>query len=125
MATPMIETSESFGSSGIESSTGGGNEDSSGRNVDSGGGSNRMNKNDDAYRDDCTLPANAPNITICMECNLMPNNHTCMKCMQVRVGSVCCDANRGLQNNPWCKTCFENEMPSSQAMIHNSNYNFR
>jgi hypothetical protein len=85
MATPMIETSGSFGSSsGIESSTSAENEDSSGRNVDSGGGSNRMNKNDDADGDDCTLPENAPNITsTCMECNLIPTNHTCLKCLKV------------------------------------------
>ena len=78
MATPMIETSGSFGSSGIESSTSAENEDCSGRNVDSGGGSNMMNENDEVNGDDCTLPANAPNITTYMECNLIPSNHTCL-----------------------------------------------
>jgi hypothetical protein len=100
MATPMIGTSGSFGSSGIESSTSAENEDSSSRNVDSGGGSNWMNKDDDRDGDDCTLLANAPKITTCMECNSMPTNHTCLvKCMQLWVCSVCCDANRRLQNN--------------------------
>ena len=116
-ATPMIGTNGSFGSSGIESSTSE-NKDSCGRNVESGCGTSRMNTNDDADGDDCTLPANAPIITTCMECNLMPTNHTCLKCMQVWVCSVCCNA-------PWCKTCFENETPASQAMIRNGNYNFR
>ncbi len=40
-ATPMIGTNGSFGSSGIESSTSE-NEDSSGRNADSGGGTNAI-----------------------------------------------------------------------------------
>ena len=80
----MIGTSGSFRSSGIESSTNE-NDDSSGRNVDSGRGGNkdRMNKNDDADGDDSTPPANTPKITTYMECNIMPTNHTCLKCKQV------------------------------------------
>jgi hypothetical protein len=128
MADPMIGTSLSFGSSGIESSTSG-NEDSrsSGRN---GGGGSGGGENDDAEGNDSTHPASTttPNIstsTTCMECNLIPTNHTCLKGKHVRVCSICCDGNRGLQNNPWCKTCFENETPASQAMIRNGDYNFR
>ena len=125
MATPMIGTSGSFGSSGIESSTSDDNENGSGR-----GGNDRITlntKNDDADGNESTPRANTPkNITTtCTECNLMPSNHTCLKCKRVRVCSVCCDANRGLQNNPWCKTCFENETPASQTKIRNGDYNYR
>jgi hypothetical protein len=122
MATPMIGTSGSFGSrrSGIESST------SENEDIDSSGSgrNNRMDIDDTDRNDNTRPPASTPNITICMECNLIPTNHTCLKCKQVRVCSVCCDANRGLQNNPWSKTCFENETPASQAMIRNGNYNY-
>ncbi|KAI2509845.1 hypothetical protein MHU86_4556 [Fragilaria crotonensis] len=130
MATPMIGTSGSFGSSGIESSTSEDNENGSGR-----GGNDRITrlltndtKNDDADGNKSTPRANTPmsiTTSTCTECNLMPSNHTCLKCKRVRVCSVCCDTNRGLQNNPWCKTCFDNETPASQTRIRNGDYNYR
>ena len=127
MATPMIRTSGSFGSGSGTESRASENEDSpSGSNVDSSGGGNSRMQIDDEDGNDSTPPASTPNITTCMECNLIPTHHTCLKCKQVQVCSVCCDTNRGLQNNPWCKTCcFENETPASKAMIRNGNNNVR
>ena len=111
-ATPMIEKGDSFEStSGLESSSSGGNDD---------GGNVGM---DDNTATATSMPYK--NSTICMECNTIPTDHICSKCKRIRVCSVCCDTNRDLQNNPWCKACFENETPASQEIIRNGEYNYK
>jgi hypothetical protein len=61
---------------------------------------------------------------VCMECKLIPTNHVCLKCKVVRVCACCCEEHRGLSNNTWCRTCFENETPKSQPIIRDGDYNY-
>jgi hypothetical protein len=62
---------------------------------------------------------------VCMEeCKLIPTNHVCLKCKVVRVCACCCDEHQGLSNNTWCRTCFENETPTSQQIIRDGDYNY-
>jgi hypothetical protein len=61
---------------------------------------------------------------ICMECNLLPTDHVCLKCKAVRVCSCCCDEKRELQNVTWCQACFEKETAENQVAIRNGNYKY-
>ena len=132
IAIPMIGTSGSFEStSGIESSSGidsGGNDDSGGNNIYNKNGKESGRNRDivvveNAGGGNDSMPGSTPNITTCMECNLIPTNHTSLKCKKVCVCSCCCDVNRGLHNITWCKTCFANESPAIQELIRNGDYN--
>lgn len=61
----------------------------------------------------------------CMECKVIPTNHLCLKCKVVpRVCACCCDENRGLRNNTWCKG-FDNETPTTQQIIRDGDYNYK
>ena len=136
IATPMIGTSGSFESTnGIESSSGnnsGGNDNRGGNN------SNKNGKESRRYSDivvvnnavvgnagggNDSTPASTSNIATCMECNLIPTNHACLKCKKVCVRSCCCDENSGFHNITWCKTCFANESPALQELIRSRDYN--
>ena len=124
---PMIGKGASFDSvtsSGLESSSSSGGHNESGRNDDidndnNGDGSDGSNNTATAS----STPYNDG--TKCMECNTIPTDHICSKSKKVRVCSICCDTNRDLQNNPWCKVCFESETPASQEIIRNGNYNYK
>lgn len=125
---PMIgkgDSFDSFTSSGLESSSSSGGHNESGGNDDivdndnNGDGSDGSNNTATAS----SMPYNDG--TKCMECNTIPTDHICSKCKKVRVCSICCDTNRDLQNNPWCKVCFESETPASQEIIRNGNYNYK
>ena len=120
MTPMMIAASGSFESatSGIESSSGN----------DSGGNeatTTPYNNGNDWTRNDGTPNVMTPDIMTCMECNMIPTNHTCLKCKQVRVCACCCDENRELRNIIWCKGCFENETPALQEIIRNGDYNYK
>ena len=115
MTTPMIGTSVSFESSGNDSG-GGIDEDSPAAAVDLTVATEENKRN-------VSLAAVKNNN--CMECNLIPTEHVCLKCKQVRVCACCCDENRGLRNNTWCKGCFDNESPASQEIIRNGDYNYK
>jgi hypothetical protein len=122
---PMIGKKDSFysiTSSGLESSSSSGGQNESGGNDDidddnNGDGSDGSNNTATVttYNDG----------TKCMECSTIPTGHVCSKCKKVRVCSICCDTNRDLQNNPWCKVCFKSETPASQEIIRNGNYNYK
>ena len=70
--------SESFESIGNES--GSGNDDSD---------ANKANKNETEYMD--LSGADAAASKICIESNLIPTDHVCLKCKAVRMCSCCCD----------------------------------
>jgi hypothetical protein len=109
-----IEMTGSFESSGNDS----GGTDST--NTPRNGG--KMNNNMTPASDVVPQTSDAKNV--CMECNLIPTNHLCLKCKVVRVCACCCDEHRGLYNNTWCKGCFEKETPASQQIIRNGDYNY-
>ena len=105
-------------SSGGDNNESGGNDDID--NDNNGDGSDGRSNNTATAS---SMPYNDG--TKCMECNTIPTDHICLKCKKVRVCSICCDTNRDLQNNPWCKVCFESETPASHEIIRNGNYNYK
>jgi hypothetical protein len=129
-----IGVSESFESSGNDSGGGGNDEDGSTDPTTNNApavvhltvGKKKKKKNETIPASNNVIHTSLPVVeNICMECNLIPTEHVCMRCKQVRVCACCCDGNRGLRNNTWCKRCFENETPEVQEIIRNGDYNYK
>jgi hypothetical protein len=116
---------DSFTSSGLESSSSGGQNESGGNDNIDDDDDDDNGDGSDGSSNTATAVTTYNDGTKCMECNTIPTDHVCSKCKKVRVCSICCDTNRDLQNNPWCKVCFESETPASQEIIRNGNYDYK
>ena len=59
--------------------------------------------------------------TMCIDCQLMPSNHTCIECGAI-VCSICCDKKSGLQGQWCCVQCFNQHSPTTRELNKNGQY---